>query len=305
MKWGFLKFVKRYHLLHHFRTPEHRFGVSFLWDYIFGTGPKDSYHAAARDRDAVDCRLDPQWIRPWSRRPGLRALLVGRDPRDLHSPVLRREFLTQLHFALVARFDRGHLRGGRGTGLAIQLVREMAQTGVSAARALQVIAVVRALGPVLTGMVVASRMSAGITAELAAMRSSDQIDALVAFGSDPMKRLVVPRVAALMIALPVLGVIGDALAVAGGGLVGLQYHLPLEAYYSGVLKYLTPKEHPRRNDQPFIFAAMISTVACWRLPLRGGRQGRGGLDHPSSSSRRSESCHGRDLHALIFRILGW
>jgi sterol desaturase/sphingolipid hydroxylase (fatty acid hydroxylase superfamily) len=42
MKWGFLKFVKRYHLLHHFRTPEHRFGVSSpLWDYIFGTGPKD------------------------------------------------------------------------------------------------------------------------------------------------------------------------------------------------------------------------------------------------------------------------
>jgi sterol desaturase/sphingolipid hydroxylase (fatty acid hydroxylase superfamily) len=41
MKWGFLKFVKRYHLLHHYRTPEHRFGVSSpLWDYIFGTRPK-------------------------------------------------------------------------------------------------------------------------------------------------------------------------------------------------------------------------------------------------------------------------
>jgi sterol desaturase/sphingolipid hydroxylase (fatty acid hydroxylase superfamily) len=41
MRWGFLKFVKRYHLLHHYKTPEHRFGVSSpLWDYIFGTGPK-------------------------------------------------------------------------------------------------------------------------------------------------------------------------------------------------------------------------------------------------------------------------
>ena len=57
----------------------------------------------------------------------------------------------------------------------------------------QVISVVRALGPILTGMVVAARMSAGITAEIGAMRSSDQIDALVAFGADPMKRLVVPR----------------------------------------------------------------------------------------------------------------
>jgi sterol desaturase/sphingolipid hydroxylase (fatty acid hydroxylase superfamily) len=43
MKWGFLKFVKRYHLLHHYKTPEHRFGVSNpLWDYVFGTRPKDS-----------------------------------------------------------------------------------------------------------------------------------------------------------------------------------------------------------------------------------------------------------------------
>jgi dihydroceramide fatty acyl 2-hydroxylase len=43
MKWGFLKFVKRYHLLHHYKTPEHRFGVSSpLWDYIFGTRPKGS-----------------------------------------------------------------------------------------------------------------------------------------------------------------------------------------------------------------------------------------------------------------------
>lgn len=41
MKWGFLKFVKRYHLLHHYKTPEHRFGVSSpLWDYVFGTKPK-------------------------------------------------------------------------------------------------------------------------------------------------------------------------------------------------------------------------------------------------------------------------
>jgi len=43
MKWGFLKFVKRYHLLHHYKTPEHRFGVSSpIWDYILGTRPKDS-----------------------------------------------------------------------------------------------------------------------------------------------------------------------------------------------------------------------------------------------------------------------
>src|SRR5207247_2117740 len=82
--------------------------------------------------------------------------------------------------------------------------------------------------PVLTGMVVASRMSAGITAELGAMRSSDQIDALVAFGTDPLKRLVAPRMIALWIALPILTIVGDALSVIGGAFIGLGYHITFQ-----------------------------------------------------------------------------
>ncbi|HEU5310976.1 MAG TPA: sterol desaturase family protein, partial [Candidatus Eisenbacteria bacterium] len=43
MKWGFLKFLKRYHLLHHYKTPDDRFGISSpLWDFVFGTRPKGS-----------------------------------------------------------------------------------------------------------------------------------------------------------------------------------------------------------------------------------------------------------------------
>src|SRR5262249_51665793 len=139
-----------------------------------------------------------------------------------------------------------------------------------------VISVVRALGPILTGMVVASRMSAGITAELGAMRSSDQIDALIAFGSDPMKRLVVPRVIALLVSLPALTVLGDALAVLGGGLVGLQYHLPWPMYVNGVLKYLTPKNLMVGMIKPFLFSIMITVVACWKgFGSAGGAKGVG------------------------------
>lgn len=224
-------------------------------------------------------------------------------------PWYGREFLTQLHFALVGSLLIVIISAAvAGQALAIQLVRELAQTGVKSQLGhFMVISVVRALGPTLTGMVVASRMSAGITAELAAMRSSDQIDALVAFGSDPMKRLVVPRVVALLIALPVLVVIGDALAVAGGGLVGLQYHLPLESYYSGVLKYLTPKNILVGMIKPFIFAALISTVACWRgFRSEGGAKGVG-VSTTQSVVISSVGILVSDgiCTRLIFRILGW
>ena len=224
-------------------------------------------------------------------------------------PYYRREFLTQLHFALVGSLLIVVVSAAvAGQALAIQLVRELAQTGVKSQLGhFMVISVVRSLGPVLTGMVVASRMSAGITAELGAMRSSDQIDAMVAFGSDPMKRLVAPRVAALLIALPVLVVIGDALAIIGGGFVGLQYHLPIESYYSGVLKYLTPKNILVGMIKPFLFAVMIATVACWRgFRSEGGAKGVGVATTESvvTASVGLLVLDGISTR-LIFRLLGW
>lgn len=224
-------------------------------------------------------------------------------------PYYGREFMSQLHFAMVGSLVIVVLSAAvAGQALAIQLARELAQTGAKSQLGhFMVVSVVRALGPVLVGMVVASRMSAGITAELGAMRSSDQIDALVAFGSDPMKRLVVPRVAALLIALPVLVIIGDALAVIGGGFVGLQYHLPLQSYFSGVFKYLTPKNILVGMVKPFVFAIMIATVACWRgFGSEGGAKGVG-VSTTESVVISSVGILVADgvCTRLVFRILGW
>ena len=224
-------------------------------------------------------------------------------------PYYGREFMSQLHFAMVGSLVIVVLSAAvAGQALAIQLARELANTGAKAQLGhFMVVSVVRALGPVLVGMVVASRMSAGITAELGAMRSSDQIDALVAFGSDPMKRLVVPRVAALLIALPVLVIIGDALAVIGGGFVGLQYHLPLQSYFSGVLKYLTPKNVLVGMVKPFVFAILISTVACWRgFGSEGGAKGVG-VSTTESVVISSVGILVTDgiCTRLVFRLLGW
>lgn len=224
-------------------------------------------------------------------------------------PYYGREFMSQLHFAMVGSLVIVVLSAAvAGQALAIQLARELANTGAKSQLGhFMVVSVVRALGPVLVGMVVASRMSAGITAELGAMRSSDQIDALVAFGSDPMKRLVVPRVAALLIALPVLVIIGDALAVIGGGFVGLQYHLPLQSYFSGVLKYLTPKNVLVGMVKPFVFAILIATVACWRgFGSEGGAKGVG-VSTTESVVISSVGILVTDgiCTRLVFRLLGW
>jgi phospholipid/cholesterol/gamma-HCH transport system permease protein len=195
-----------------------------------------------------------------------------------------------------------------GQALALQLTRELAASGAKGQIGhFMVISVVRALGPILTGMVVAARMSAGITAEIGAMRSSDQIDALIAFGSDPMRRLVVPRLVALVVALPVLVIIGDTLGVLGGAVVGMQYHITWETYINGVLRYLTPKNLLVGMIKPFIFAIMIVIVACWKgFTSAGGAKGVG-VSTTESVVISSVGILVTDgiCTRLIFKLLHW
>ncbi|HSQ58992.1 MAG TPA: ABC transporter permease [Acidobacteriota bacterium] len=224
-------------------------------------------------------------------------------------PLYVRETVHQLHFAAIGSLLIVLVSSlVAGQALAIQLARELANTGAKSQLGhFMVISVMRALGPVLVGMVVASRMSAGITAELGAMRSSDQIDALVAFGTDPIRRLVVPRVIALLVALPALTIVGDTLAIIGGGWVGLQYHLPIESYYIGVFKYLTPKNLLVGMIKPFVFAILIATVACWKgFRSRGGAKGVGVATTESVviSSVGILIADGICTR-LVFRLLGW
>jgi phospholipid/cholesterol/gamma-HCH transport system permease protein len=224
-------------------------------------------------------------------------------------PFYVRETMHQLHFAAIGSLLIVLVSSlVAGQALAIQLARELANTGAKSQLGhFMVISVMRALGPVLVGMVVASRMSAGITAELGAMRSSDQIDALVAFGTDPIRRLVVPRVIALLVALPALTILGDTLAIVGGGWVGVQYHLPIESYYIGVFKYLTPKNLLVGMIKPFVFAVLIAIVACWKgFRSEGGAKGVG-VSTTQSVVIASVGILIADgiCTRLVFRFLGW
>lgn len=224
-------------------------------------------------------------------------------------PFYGRETLNQLYFAGIGSLLIVVVSSAvAGQALALQLARELATSGAKSQLGhFMVVSVVRALGPVLVGMVVASRMSAGITAEIGAMRSSDQLDALVAFGSDPVRRLVVPRLIALVIALPALVILGDTLAVLGGGLVGLQYHLTWDIYINGVMKYLTPQNVMVGMIKPFLFAIMIVTVASWKgFNSAGGAKGVG-VSTTESVVISSVGLLVTDgiCTRLIFRALHW
>ena len=118
-----------------------------------------------------------------------------------------------LHLALISAFFAGQALG-------LQFSRQLAETGSTTLLGmLMTISVVRALGPDLIGLVVAARLASGFTAEIGAMKSANQIDALVAFGTDPIRKLAVPRFVALIFMLPMLVILGDLIALIGGAIM--------------------------------------------------------------------------------------
>src|SRR3982751_2227049 len=94
---------------------------------------------------------------------------------------------------------------------------------------------IRELGPVLTALMVAGRVGSAISAELGSMVVSQQIDAMRALGTSPVRKLVTPRLLALMLTLPLLTIAADVFGIAGGGTVAGQLHgLDLNVYISSV-----------------------------------------------------------------------
>ena len=82
------------------------------------------------------------------------------------------------------------------------------------------IGMVRELGPVLGGLMVAARVASSIAAEIGTMKVTEQIDALITLSTEPIKYLVVPRVIAAVLAVPVLVGVGDSIGVLGGYVIG-------------------------------------------------------------------------------------
>ena len=165
-----------------------------------------------------------------------------------------------------------------GMVLALQASVELAAFGATAYVGRLVSAsAVRELGPVLTGLMVAGRVGSGISAELGSMKVAEQVEALEAMGTDPLRKLVKPRFIACVVMLPVLTVLTDFIAIVGGQLIAvLSLHQPASLYWSAAFATLLVSDIFTGLAKPIAFGAIIALVACYNgLRTSGGTAGVG------------------------------
>lgn len=136
---------------------------------------------------------------------------------------------------------------------------------------------IKELGPVLTALMLAGRVGSGIAAELGSMMVTEQISALRALGTDPIRKLVVPRVLAGFIMCPILTVVANAVGLTGGWLIALtQLRVPSGVYWSSVVEGLFIQDVWMGIIKPFFLGFVIVTIGCHvGLRTSGGTQGVG------------------------------
>src|SRR3984885_11488930 len=136
---------------------------------------------------------------------------------------------------------------------------------------------VRELGPVLTSLMVAGRNSSGMASELGSMVVTEQIDAMRALGTDPMKKLVTPRVTATVFMLFFLSIISDLVGLAGGLMVAkLFLSLDARTYWTGAWQSLVYQDVIMGRLKPTMFGFIIATIGCYYgITAKGGTQGVG------------------------------
>jgi phospholipid/cholesterol/gamma-HCH transport system permease protein len=136
---------------------------------------------------------------------------------------------------------------------------------------------IKELGPVLTALMLTGRIGSGIAAELGSMMVTDQINALRALGTDPIRKLVVPRMVAGVLMAPVLTVISDFVGIVGGWIVArFQLQVASSIYWSSITKALYMQDVWMGLIKPFVLGFVIVTIACHvGLRTSGGTQGVG------------------------------
>jgi len=135
----------------------------------------------------------------------------------------------------------------------------------------------RELGPVLTGLMVTGRAGSAIAAELGTMRVTEQIDALTVMALNPVKYLVVPRVLASLLMLPILTVIADFMGIVGGYFVGVKLLGINEGIFIGrMVKYLDLEDIYNGLAKAACFGVILAVISCYKgFSTKGGAEGVG------------------------------
>jgi phospholipid/cholesterol/gamma-HCH transport system permease protein len=139
------------------------------------------------------------------------------------------------------------------------------------------LALVRELGPAITGLLVAGRCASGMASELGSMLVTEQVDAMRAMGTDPVRKLVVPRVLATVAMLPLLVALADFVGLTGGFLVStFSLRLDPVQFWRRALDALEFADLMQGFSKSLVFGFILSTVGCYEgLTVTGGTQGVG------------------------------
>jgi phospholipid/cholesterol/gamma-HCH transport system permease protein len=165
-----------------------------------------------------------------------------------------------------------------GCVLALQSATSLKEFGaVSMTGRLVTLSMVKELGPVLTGLMVSGRNASGMASELGSMKVSEQIDAMRALGTDPIRKLVAPRLVACVVMLFFLTIIADAMGVAGGTLVSVTMEkLNASAFWHTGYMGLRYGDVVEGLVKPLFSGFIIATVGCfYGLRTTGGTRGVG------------------------------
>lgn len=194
-------------------------------------------------------------------------------------PVYWREIVLQMDRMGVGSLTIIMLTGFfTGAVMAIQSEGALRTYGaVSMTGQLVSLTLIRELGPVLSALMLSGRIGSGIASELGSMVVSEQINAMRSLGTDPTRRLVTPRVVAMVLVLPLLTVICDAVGMVGGWIIAT-YKLLISSnqFWSDAMNAIQFSDLVGTILKPVVFGLIISLTGCYvGLRTSGGTEGVG------------------------------
>ncbi len=206
-------------------------------------------------------------------------LSVAATRATFSHPFYTRDFVEQLDAIGVGSLTVVMLTGlFTGAVLALQSGLTLDQFGArTLVGRLVSTSMIKELGPVLTALMITGRVGSGSAAELGSMGVTEQLNALRALGTDPIRKLVVPRVLAGMVMVPALTIVADFVGVLGGGLIALwELDVAPNVYWRSLFDGLVMQDAWMGIIKPFFLGFVVMSIGCHvGLHTEGGTQGVG------------------------------
>ena len=207
------------------------------------------------------------------------AFLSGKAVRKIFfRPFYYREFAIQMDKIGVGSLFIIILTGTfTGMVMALQFLAQLKPfAATSYVGGMVAVTMIKELGPVLSSLMVAGRVGSAITAELGTMMVTEQIDAMQVEGTDIVKRLVTPRLKAILISMPLLAVVTDTVSLVGGYAMAASYGIKPLMYINSLTQFLFFIDYAEGLVKPVIFGFIIAMMGCYTgLNTHGGAAGVG------------------------------